>query len=1005
MEQNSLSLPRFDREIQAIIEGRSDTLDLGVSANPGLLREVPPAVRHLTGLRLLRLTGSGITQLPRWLDELPRLQQIDARGCRLTQLPLMPWMLWALDAATVSRLSHLIPLDRVFGVAIGPADEPAAVRDAIRGGRLVLTDLRIAIPEPAEDRDWPNLRTSGPLIDEIIALSPALERLEIAGCPLGRVPGPIRGLRELTELTLAGILPGHLPGWLFDLPALARLDLRDNRLVDLPHEIGRTDRLTWLNLAGNSFRKIPNGVWQLTGLTTLDLRGCPIEQVPAEILGLRALTELRVDRNRPELTVPPPEVTERGLEAIRSYWSQERTSGLDYLAEAKLLIVGEAGAGKTTLARKILDPGYPLAPDEDSTPGIAVSSWQFPAAVRVVGGSGEQLLERDFRVNIWDFGGQEIYHATHQFFLTKRSVYVLLADGRREDTDFRYWLDMVSLLSEDSPLIVVENQRQGRSRRIDVRTLRRDYPHLVDAVNIDLADGTGLPELIGRIRRELELLPHIGTALPSSWRGVREALETDPRDQITAEEFFRICAAHGFQNEDDMTQLGGFLHDLGICLYFQDDPLLRKIVVLKPGWGTQAVYRVLDDPGVRARLGQFGPDDLRRIWHETAYDRMRAELVQLMVKFALCYPVPGTDRFVAPQLLDPDPPEYRWDEPGDLTLRYEYDVMPKGIVRRLIVELHDLIENGAVWRQGAVLAYGSGRAEVIEDYHRGRLTIRLAPRGPRVLLSAIDRALDKIHRSYADLRFRRLRPCDCEVCATAAEPTMFSVAELEDFARGGDRIQCRLSRGLRNAVALLSELWQPEDAAQPIVARRPAEVFVSYTWGGAGEVLTDEIAGQLRARGMVITRDRNEVRYRDSVQRFMRRLGRGDAVVVVLDDAYLKSKSCMFELTEIAGRKDFAKAVHPIVLGDANIFDPIGRLAYVRFWEERRAELDAAMRTVAQDNLQGIREELDLYARIRAMLAGIVDVLADMHTLTVAEHRGSDFRQLYEALDGARHQP
>jgi hypothetical protein len=26
-----------------------------------------------------------------------------------------------------------------------------------------------------------------------------------------------------------------------------------------------------------------------------------------------------------------------------------------------------------------------------------------------------------FRVNIWDFGGQQIYHATHQFFLTKRS--------------------------------------------------------------------------------------------------------------------------------------------------------------------------------------------------------------------------------------------------------------------------------------------------------------------------------------------------------------------------------------------------------------------------------------------------------------------------------------------------------------------------------------------------------------------------------------------------------
>jgi GTPase SAR1 family protein len=32
--------------------------------------------------------------------------------------------------------------------------------------------------------------------------------------------------------------------------------------------------------------------------------------------------------------------------------------------------------------------------------------------------------DKTFRVNIWDFGGQEIYHQTHQFFLSKRSLYL-----------------------------------------------------------------------------------------------------------------------------------------------------------------------------------------------------------------------------------------------------------------------------------------------------------------------------------------------------------------------------------------------------------------------------------------------------------------------------------------------------------------------------------------------------------------------------------------------------
>jgi internalin A len=33
-------------------------------------------------------------------------------------------------------------------------------------------------------------------------------------------------------------------------------------------------------------------------------------------------------------------------------------------------------------------------------------------------------------LNVWDFGGQEIMHATHQFFLTRRSLYLLVLSGR-----------------------------------------------------------------------------------------------------------------------------------------------------------------------------------------------------------------------------------------------------------------------------------------------------------------------------------------------------------------------------------------------------------------------------------------------------------------------------------------------------------------------------------------------------------------------------------------------
>jgi internalin A len=178
----------------------------------------------------------------------------------------------------------------------------------------------------------------------------------------------------------------------------------------------------------------------------------------------------------------------------------------------------------------------------------------------------------------------------------------------------------------------------------------------------------------------------------------------------------------------------------------------------------------------------------------------------------------------------------------------------------------------------------------------------------------------------------------------------------------------------------------------------PVEVFVSYKWGGAAQDLVDEIELALSERGVEVRRDRSEMHYRDSIQRFMRALGAGKYVIVALDDAYLRSPKCMFELTEIADRPDFAKRIFPIVLPDANITDPRVRIGYIRFWEQMRDDLARDMSTVKPEYLHGIREDLDRYEKIRNTIDGITDVLADMNTLTPEAHRDSVFDQIYAAI-------
>lgn len=176
-------------------------------------------------------------------------------------------------------------------------------------------------------------------------------------------------------------------------------------------------------------------------------------------------------------------------------------------------------------------------------------------------------------------------------------------------------------------------------------------------------------------------------------------------------------------------------------------------------------------------------------------------------------------------------------------------------------------------------------------------------------------------------------------------------------------------------------------------------VFISYAWGGEREATVNLIDEALQQRGIKIFRDKRDLGYKGSISGFMERIGQGNCVVVVISDKYLRSPNCMFELVEIAENKQFHDRIFPIVLADANIYDPLKRIDYVSHWEGKRAELATAMKTLDPANLQGIREDMDLYDRIRDKVSGLTSILKDMNTLTPELHQDSNFSMLFDAIE------
>jgi len=284
-------------------------------------------------------------------------------------------------------------------------------------------------------------------------------------------------------------------------------------------------------------------------------------------------------------------------------------------------------------------------------------------------------------------------------------------------------------------------------------------------------------------------------------------LEQDGRDYISLEEYLQICQANGFTERKYKLQLSSYLHDLGVCLHFQDDLLLNKTVILKPEWGTTAVYKVLDNQTVRRNWGKFTKQDLANIWQEQQYENARDELLQLMIKFKLCYKIPNRDIYIAPQLLTENQPTYNWQETNNLILRYTYEFMPKGIITQFIVAMHQHIwQQEYVWKSGVIIEKDQTKAEVIEYYGKREIKIRVVGKHKRDLLIAVTHELDKIHDSYNRLKYNKLIPCNCQKCKNNQDSYFYPLKELQDFVAAGEyTIQCRKSFKMVNVLSLIDD--------------------------------------------------------------------------------------------------------------------------------------------------------------------------------------------------------
>jgi internalin A len=617
------------------------------------------------------------------------------------------------------------------------------------------------------------------IIPNDIIINPNCISLSLKGNRLQKFPTAISNTSTLEKLDLSENKISSIEDDAFEgLENLIELDLSFNELTYLPTSIGKLNKLKRLNLSGNKISVLPNEFENLTALEFLDFEGNPIERVPVEI-------------------------SSQGVSGIINYYLSLGDNV--QLFEAKLLIVGQGNVGKTYLLNRLI---HNTIPETHTTEGIDIKTWKI-----------ETSSSPDFRINIWDFGGQEIYHSTHQFFLTNRSLYLLVWEARTDQhlISFDYWLNVIRLLSNNSPVIIVLNKIDERIANIDEKSLKAKFRNIVSFHQVSAMSGQNIEQLTIKIGSEIDSLPLIGDKLPKVWLEIRTILESLEFNYISTEQYLSICNQHGLSNKRALF-LSQYFHDLGVFLHFQDDNLLRNILFLKPEWATNAVYRILDSREVFARNGEFDSNMLDTILEGFERDK-RPYIVTLMKKFELCFEV-EKNVFLIPELLKPEKIEFDWDYKDNLRFEYHYDFMPAGIMARFIVRTRNLIYDKTFWKNGVIIQRENTRALVTTDQYSRKLFIWLHGNNASFLLEIIRKELNDIHQSlnYPDVPEKI--PCICNECANSPTPHLFNYSFVKrvGYENTFRTIPCEISATGVNVHKILGlyKIEIPEPESNPV---------------------------------------------------------------------------------------------------------------------------------------------------------------------------------------------
>ena len=698
--------------------------------------ETIKAIERAYGVELKQLDDVSLTDVGYSLNADDQVTSLSLYDCKI------------IDVAPLAKLTQLTRLDLSSNQII----DVAPIANLVQ-----LTELCLSGNEIVDVAPLANLTQLTELYlsyNQIIDVAPLanLTQLNILDLHNNQITdvAPLAKLTQLAELYLNGNQITDVAP-LANLTQLTELFLIDNQITDVA-PLANLTQLTKLFLIDNQILDVAP-LTDLAQLKNLDLRNNRIQNLPSSLLQLSLdwhndgfhIQGLCLEGN--PLQNPPPEVIQSGRQAIKDYYQRLEQGEKRELREAKLILLGEPDAGKSSIVRRLLYNEFD--PNSETTLGTDIHRWKFSDA------DGEE-----YRVNIWDFGGQDIQQSIHHLFLTAGALYLVVLDARRDESPLQ-WLQTINAFAAGATVLIAVNQIDLNAHpKLNQQELRATYPNIaaVFYTSCERDQDLGRNELIAELKRQLAQLPSMGDVYPQQWYEIKERLEREQsrgRHYMSMPSYSELCAEHNMVADEGASSklTENFLRvldNIGTVRWF-DKFEYFNYQVLDPSWLTIGLYHILINTEVKQRSGLVSRQQIKGIllydipeqYLKRGYKYRERDVdffVEAIQHYKFAFKVEhsdGSPRYRIPKGFPQNPParlntkDYEGDDHRLYIIEFT-SFAPAWLLHRLIVSLHHKIPEELYWYYGFVYRSAEGDTLVNLFEHERKLFIRVPKNAPNV---------------------------------------------------------------------------------------------------------------------------------------------------------------------------------------------------------------------------------------------------------------------------------